>query len=259
MPYPFENIRASAWQADVYRKKLLHVTSVMPEFFRVMAVAFTSIEHKNLYGMPRGIRQDLGVETSLKLLLVACFNDRLISANASPKVVLEKLRVLTLLWYAMGTNLNACLFFGYYFYAQHSNALYVVKNLLSQIEFLVDVAKAPREDADIAQLFNEQSAHAWYRSVAGMGDKLSDVYVQDGDFTRTDLPRPGYQLHFKKSGAYDLRAPMFLEAADVESPLVNQGKVIVSCPQCHQKCRVTHFSHIEVSCPTCQQKWQQRT
>ena len=208
MPYPFENIRASVWQSDVYQKKLPHVTSVMPEFFRVMAVAFTSIDQKNLYGMPRGIRQDLGVETSLKLLLVACFNDRLIAANESPKVVLEKLRVLVLLWYAMGANLNACLFFGYYFYAQHSNALYVVKNLLGQIEFLVDVAKASREDADVARLFDEQSSKVWYRSTAGIGDKLRDVYVPDGDFTRTDLPRPGYQLHFKKSGIYDLRAPI---------------------------------------------------
>jgi hypothetical protein len=259
MSYPFENIRASVWQTEVYQKKLPHVVSAMPEFFRVMAVAYTSIDHKNLYGMPRGIRQDLGVETSLKLLLVACFNDRLISANASPKTVLEKLRVLTLLWYAMGANLNACLFFGYYFYAQHSNALYVVKNLLGQIEFLVDVAKVAREDDDIARLFDEQSSKAWYRSASGIGDKLRDVYLPEGDFTRTDLPRPGYQLHFKKSGQYDLRAPMFIEAASVEAPLINQGKVIVACPKCGQKCRVTLFAHIEVSCPTCQKKWSQRT
>jgi hypothetical protein len=259
MPYPFENIRASVWQSDVYQKKLPHVTSVMPEFFRVMTVAFTSIGQKNLYGMPRGIRQDLGVETSLKLLLVACFNDRLITANESPKLLLEKLRVLVLLWFAMGANLNACLFFGYYFYAQHSNALYVVKNLLGQIDFLVDVAKASREDADVHRLFGEQSSKVWYRSAAGIGDKLRDVYVPDGDFTRTDLPRPGYQLHFKKSGFYDLRAPMFIDASDVEAPLINQGKVIVSCPKCKQKCRVTLFAHIEVSCPMCQKTWAQRT
>jgi hypothetical protein len=259
MRYPFENIKASAWQSDVYKKKLPHVTSVMPEFFRVMAVAYTSVDQKNLYGMPRGIRQDLGVETSLKLLLVACFNDRLIAANESSRSVLEKLRVLALLWYAMGANLNACLFFGYYFYAQHSNALYVVKNLIGQIEFLVDVAKVHREDGDAALLFKEQSSRAWYRSTTGLGDKLRDVYVEDGDFTRTDLPRPGYQFHFKKSGIYDIRAPMFIDAADVESPLVNQGKVIVSCPKCLQKCRVTLFAHIEVSCPTCKQTWSQRT
>ena len=259
MSYPFETFKASPWQADVYKRKLPHVTAVMPEFFRVMTVAYTSIDQKNLYGMPRGIRQDLGFETSLKLLLIACCNDRLIASNESPKAVLDKLRVLTLLWYAIGANLNACLFFGYYFYAQHSHALYEVKTLLNQIEFLVDVAKQPNQDADIALLLEGLNASSWYRSASGIGDKLHDVFVGEGDFTRTDLPRPGYQLHFKKSGAYDLRAPMFLEAADVESPLVNQGKVIVSCPQCHQKCRVTHFSHIEVSCPTCQQKWQQRT
>lgn len=259
MSYPFENITASAWQADIYKKKLPSITSVMPEFFRVMAVAYTSVDQKNLYGMPSGIRQDLGLETSLKLLLVACFNDRWITAYESPKSVLEKLRVLTLLWYAMGANLNACLFFGYYFYAQHSNALYVIKNLLSQTEFLGDLAKPPREAADASMLFNELTASSWYRSTTGLGDKLHDVFVQFGDFTRVDLPRPGYQFHFKKSGNYDIRAPMFIDAANVEEPLVNDGKVIVSCPKCLQKCRVIIFAHIEISCPRCKQRWTQRT
>ena len=107
MTYPFENFRATQKQTDFIQKKIPHVASVMPEFFRVMVVAYTSIDQKNLYGMPRGIRQDLGVETSLKLLLIACSNDRLIAANESAKSVLEKLRVLTLLWYANGANLNA--------------------------------------------------------------------------------------------------------------------------------------------------------
>ena len=259
MSYPFENFKATQKQTELIQKKLPHVASVMPEFFRVMVVAYTSIDQKNLYGMPRGIRQDLGVETSLKLLLIACCNDRLIAANESAKSVLEKLRVLTLLWYAMGANLNACLFFGYYFYTQHSNALYLVKSILQQNEFLVDVSQSQDETSEVASLFKAMRSSAWYKSVAGLGDKLSTAYVQDGDYTRTDLPRPGYQVHFKKTGLYDLRVPMFLDPSEVEAPVTNQGKVIVSCPSCHQKCRGPLFAHIEVVCPTCKQKWLQRT
>jgi hypothetical protein len=259
MSYPFENFRATQKQTDLIQKKLPHVASVMPEFFRVMVVAYTSIDQKNLYGMPRGIRQDLGVETSLKLLLIACCNDRLIAANESAKSVLEKLRVLTLLWYGKGANLNACLFFGYYFYTQHSNALYLVKSILQQNEFLVDVSQSHDDASEVALHFKEQRSTAWYKSMAGLGDKLSTAYVQDGDYTRTDLPRPGYQVHFKKSGLFDLRVPMFLDPSEVETPVVQQGKVIVSCPKCHQKCRGPLFPHIEVACPTCKQKWSQRT
>ncbi len=259
MSYPFENFKATQKQTELIQKKLPHVASVMPEFFRVMVVAYTSIDQKNLYGMPRGIRQDLGVETSLKLLLIACCNDRLIAANESAKSVLEKLRVLTLLWYATGANLNACLFFGYYFYTQHSNALYLVKSILQQNEFLVDVSQSQDETSEVALLFKALRSKAWYKSVAGLGDKLSTAYVQDGDYTRTDLPRPGYQVHFKKTGLYDLRVPMFLDPSEVEAPVTNQGKVIVSCPSCHQKCRGPLFAHIEVVCPTCKQKWLQRT
>ncbi len=259
MSYPFENFRATQKQTEFIQKKLPHVASVMPEFFRVMVVAYTSIDQKNLYGMPRGIRQDLGVETSLKLLLIACCNDRIIAANEPAKSVLEKLRVLTLLWYAVGANLNACLFFGYYFYTQHSNALYLVKSILQQNEFLVDASQCSNDTSESALLFKQLRSGAWYKSATGLGDKLSSAYVQEGDYTRADLPRPGYQVHFKKSSLFDLRVPMFLDQAEVEVPVINQGKVIVSCPKCHQKCRGPLFAHIEVACPTCQQKWSQRT
>jgi hypothetical protein len=259
MSYPFENFRATQKQTEFIQKKLPHVTSVMPEFFRVMVVAYTSIDQKNLYGMPRGIRQDLGVETSLKLLLIACCNDRLITSNESAKSVLEKLRVLTLLWYAKGANLNACLFFGYYFYTQHSNALYLVKSILQHNEFLVDASQHHNETSESALLIKELRSSAWYKSAVGLGDKLSTAYVQDGDYTRTDLPRPGYQVHFKKTGLFDLRVPMFLDHSEVEAPVINQGKVIVSCPKCRQKCRGPLFAHIEVACPSCQHKWSQRT
>jgi hypothetical protein len=259
MPFPFENFKATERQSSVFKKNLPHVVAAMPEFFRVMVVAHTSIDHKNLYGMPSGIRQDLGVETSLRLLLIACCQDRLIATNESAKSAIEKLRVLTLLWYSMGANLNACLFFGYYFYAQHSNALYVVKNILSQNEFLVDVIQKNSETSDAALLLKDMRSSAWYRSASGIGDKLSDVHIQEGDFTRADLPKPGYQIHFKKSGVYDIRAPIFLEPSEVEAPVISQGKVIVSCPKCGQKCRGPLFAHIEVACPTCKQKWSQRT
>jgi hypothetical protein len=259
MSYPFENFKATEKQTAFIQKKLPHVASVMPEFFRVMVVAYTSIDQKNLYGMPRGIRQDLGVETSLKLLLIACCNDRLIASNESAKSVLEKLRVLTLLWLAKGANLNACLFFGYYFYTQHSNALYLIKNILQHNEFLVDASQHHHETSESALVFKELRSGAWYKSVTGLGDKLSTAYVQDGDYTRTDLPRPGYQVHFKKTGLFDLRVPMFLDLSEVEAPVINQGKVIVSCPKCRQKCRGPLFAHIEVACPSCQQKWSQRT
>jgi hypothetical protein len=259
MSYPFENFRATKNQTEFIQKKLPHVASVMPEFFRVMVVAYTSIDQKNFYGMPRGIRQDLGFETSLKLLLIACCNDGLIATHDLAKSALEKLRVLVLLWYGMGANLNACLFFGYYFYTQHSNALYLVKSILEQNEFLVDVSPSDHAASEQALLMNDLRSITWYKSASGLGDKLSTAYVQDGDYTRTDLPRPGYQVHFKKSGVYDIRIPMFLDPAEVETPLVSQGKVVVSCPKCQQKCRGPFFAHIEVSCPTCKQTWAQRT
>ncbi len=259
MAYPFENIRTTEQQVQTLKQKLPQVAAAMPEFFRVMVVAYTSIDQKNLYGMPRGIRQDLGLETSLKLLLIACANDRLIAANEPAKSVIDKLRVLTLLWYAMGGSLNACLFFGYYFYAHQSNALYVVKSILGQNELLVDVGSHRTIDPEVSLLFQQMRSSAWYRSSAGLGDKLSDVYVHEGDFIRTDLPSPGYQVHFRKTGLYDIRVPMFLDHAEVEVPVVTQGKVIVTCPQCHQKCRGPLFAHIEVVCPACKKKWVQRT
>lgn len=259
MQYPFENFRAAEQQASLIDKKFPQVAAAMPEFFRVMAVAHTSIEQKNLYGRPGGIRQDLGVETSLKLLLIACCNDRIITAHEAAKSVIEKLRVLTLLNYAKSANLKACLFFGYYFYEQHSNALYVVKSILAQNELLVDVNQSKEEVAERTSLFKGLRSCAWFRSQSGIGDKLSNVFIADEDFSRTDLPHPGYQIHFRKSGKYDLRAPVFLDVTEVEVPLVNQGKVIVSCPKCAQKCRGPLYAQIEVTCPTCKQTWRQQT
>jgi len=209
MQYPFENFRATDQQNSLLDKKFLQVAAVMPEFFRGMAVAHTSIDQKNLYGRPGGIRQDLGVETSLRLLLIACCNDHLITSNESARSVIEKLRVLTLLYYAKTANLKACLFFGYYFYEQHANAQYVVKNILAHNDFLVGLNQNNHEISERTALLNELRPHAWFRSQGGIGDKLSSIFISDADFIRTDLPRPGFQIHFKKSGLYDIRAPIF--------------------------------------------------
>ena len=259
MAYPFENFRATEQQAHLLSNKLPQVAAAMPEFFRVMAVAYTSIDQKNLYGRPAGIRQDLGVETSLKLLLIACCNDRIMSSVEPVKAVIEKLRVLTLLYFAKTQNLKACLFFGYYFYLQHANAQYVVKNILLNNDLLVEVNSNADEISERTALFKQLHSQAWFRSQTGIGDKLSNVFISEGDFTRTDLPRPGFQIHFKKSGLYDIRAPIFLDITEVETPSVNQGKVIVSCPQCGQKCRGPLFVEIEVTCPTCKRRWIQKT
>ena len=123
----------------------------------------------------------------------------------------------------------------------------------------MDVSQSQSDTSESALLFKELRSSAWYKSGAGLGDKLSTAYVQDGDDTRTDLPRPGFQVHLKKTGQFDLRVPMFLDPAEVEVPVINQGKVIVSCPKCQQKCRGPLFVHIEVACPICKQKWSQRT
>jgi hypothetical protein len=259
MQYPFENFRATEQQASLLDQKFLQVAAAMPEFFRGMAVAHTSIDQKNLYGRPGGIRQDLGVETSLKLLLIACCNDRLITSHESAKSVIEKLRVLTLLYYAKTANLKACLFFGYYFYEQHANAQYVVKNILAHNDVLVGQNQNNHDVSERTSLLKSLRPHAWFRSQSGIGDKLSQLFISDGDFTRTDLPHPGFQIHFRKSGVYDIRAPIFLEATEVEVPQISPGKVIVSCPQCGQKCRGPLFASIEVTCPTCKRMWRQQT
>lgn len=259
MAYPFESHRISATQADAFRKTLPHVWDTMPEFTRALGIAYKSIEQKNLYGQPLGIRQDLGIDTSLKLLVIACFNDRLIAANEPAASVAEKLRALMLAWYGVHQSLQASLFFVYYFYTLQATAMYVLKDLLQQVQFVVDVEAGTRAEALALDVLQPSHSTHWYRSAAGIGDKLGAVFVSDGDYTKADLPRPGYTLHFKKSHQYDLRAPMFLQGADVEQPAVDQGKVIMSCPRCGQKCRGPVFAHLEVKCPKCAQVWQQRT
>jgi hypothetical protein len=259
MDYPFANTLAKPNAAGVFKKKLPHIEAALPEFFRVLAIANQSIAQRNMFGMPQGIRQDLGVDTALKLLLVACFQDRLINAQHTPTAVADVLRKLVLQWYALGNALQSCLFFGYYFYTLQSQALYVIQDLLQQIGVLVDPDQAVTQDADVLNLLAPTHSNRWYTSSRGVGDKLFAIIIPTQDATRTDLPRPGYLIHFKKTGAFDLRAPLFVPLTDVEEPTLQNNKIIARCPRCSQKCRGTVFDHIEITCPACQQHWKQWT
>jgi hypothetical protein len=102
-------------------------------------------------------------------------------------------------------------------------------------------------------------SNRWYTCSRGIGDKMFAIIIQPQDTTRTDLPRPGYQIHFKKTGAIDLRAPLFVPVTDVQDSVVQNSKIITSCPRCSQKCRGTVFDHIEITCPECGQQWKQWT
>ncbi len=259
MDYPFANTLAKPNAGLLFKKKMPHVEATLPEFFRVLAIANQSIAQRNIFGMPQGIRQDLGVDTALKLLLVACFQDRLINGQHTPVAVADVLRKLVLQWYTLGHSLQSCLFFGYYFYTLQSQALYVVKDLMQQMGVVVDPDQAVTQDADVLNLLAPTHSNRWYTANRGIGDKLFAITIQPQDYTRTDLPRPGYHIHFKKTGAIDLRAPLFVPVTDVEEPVVQNGKIITACPRCSQKCRGTVFDHIEITCPTCGQHWKQWT
>ena len=151
------------------------------------------------------------------------------------------------------------MFFGYYFYALQSQALYVLKDISQQISLLVDPEQALTQDPQVQSLLAPTHSNRWYTSSHGVGDKLFAILIQPQDATRTDLPRPGYHIHFKKTWAFDLRAPLFLPLAEVEEPLIQNNKIITSCPRCAQKCRGTAFDHLEITCPACQQHWKQWT
>jgi hypothetical protein len=98
----------------------------------------------------------------------------------------------------------------------------------------------------------------WYKSVDGVGDKLSTIFLETADLATVDAQVSGFQVHFKKSNQYDLRAPLFIRADAIEIPEVLNDKVTVRCPHCRQKCRGNYFRHIEITCPKCQGHWSQR-
>ena len=259
MNYPFEKVRPDAKQQQAFQKSWPQVSAALGEFFRVTAVASVSVQQKDIFGNPQGIRRDLGVEDSLKMLILAGFNDGIFTAQTQRTEIMDLLRQLSLTWYTFGLGLKSCVYLGYYFYEQHATALHAVENLRDQIEFLASVrGQGAAADAGAAALGCSHSKR-WYRAREGIGDKRHGIFIAYGDFTKTDLPRPGYQIHFKKTKLYDLRAPFFVEGKDVEQPLIQHDKITASCPQCGQKCRGKLFAFIEIKCPTCSTVWQQKT
>jgi hypothetical protein len=257
--YPFEHIRAQPQELALFKKALPSVSTAMPEFFRTMDIANKSIEQKNMFGNPLGIRQDLGFENSLKVLLIACFNDRLLTDGDTAIKAIDVFRALTLKWYAFGNKLDSCLYFGYFAYSWHTHAVALFNGYLKQSEFLAGGAKSRLSDPEIAKLLPPTYSKAWYKTSHGIGDKLHPILIADSDVTKTGLPRPGYQVHFRNSNQFDLRAPTFIEIDQVETPLIRDAKVIVSCPSCTQKCRGNLFKQIEITCPSCKTTWKQFT
>ncbi|MEN9712745.1 MAG: hypothetical protein RLY90_1006, partial [Pseudomonadota bacterium] len=112
MIYPFQSYKVSPAYKKSFLEELPQVSSALPEFFRATTVASQSVQQRDIFGNPRGIRQDAGVDDSLKLLLLACFNDGLLSEQAKPVQVLDLVRQLSLLWYSFGNKIDSCIFLG---------------------------------------------------------------------------------------------------------------------------------------------------
>ena len=257
MAYPFESVRAPAKDQEAFMRGLPNVSGALPEYFRALSVAYLSIEQKNLYNQPQGIRQSTGLTSSLNLLLVAMVTDRLVSASAPINIWMDTLRLLVLRWYTFGHDLNACLYFGYYYYTHKSVAEHEVKGQVEAIRFLVDENSRASDDPRVDAWLARPNSMRWYVAETHVGDKLHPLIVQKGDFARIDLPRPGYQITFKASRQYDLRVPISLSDSEIERPLVREGKAVMGCPNCGQKCRVSVFPQMQITCPKCKQVWAQ--
>ena len=255
MNYPFERVSAKAQDKDRFERHLPHVSQAMVEFFRASAIAQQSVQQRNMFGGPQGIRRDLGFDDALKLLLIACYNDRLMTSSIAPLALADLVRQLALRWYSFGHSLDAALFIGYYLFTQQSQAIYTLRDLKNQVEFVSNTGAAQIHD-DIAPMLSPMFSHNWFKASGGLGDKRSNIFVAEGDYTRVDLPTPGIQVHFKKTQAYDLRAPLFIHPDWVEEPSVANGKVTASCPECGQKCRGPAFAFLEITCPKCRTVWQ---
>ena len=257
MEYPFENYRSSNRDKEAFIQLMPNVSAAMPEYFRALAVAYQSIEQKNMFNQPQGVRQTTGLTSSLNLLLIAMVNDKAVSANASLADFIDTLRILVLKWYSFGNDLKSCLYFGYYYYTHKSSSEHEVKQQLEAVRFLVDENARASEDPRILQLLRPPNSDHWYAGENIIGDKLNNIIVQKGDFARVGLPRPAYQISFKASQMYDLRAPITLTDAELETPQITGDKAIVSCPKCSQKCRISVFKRMEITCPKCKQVWTQ--
>ncbi len=259
MEYPFEKYRSTSRDKETFLKLLPNVSAALPEYFRALSVAHHSIEQKNMFNQPQGIHQSTGLTSSLNLLLVAMVNDRVISVNAELVKFIDAVRILVLKWYSFGNDLKACVYFGYYYYTHKSASEHEVRQQLDAIRFLVDESSRVSQDPIILQLMKPPNSRRWFAAESHIGDKLYPLTVQAGDFARVDLPRPAYQVSFKASQMFDLRVPITLTVQELERPQISQGKAIVSCPACGQKCRIDVYKRMEIKCPTCQQVWTQST
>jgi len=259
MEYPFEKYRSTSRDKETFLKLLPNVSAALPEYFRALSVAHHSIEQKNMFNQPQGIHQSTGLTSSLNLLLVAMVNDRVIGVNAELVKFIDALRILVLKWYSFGNDLKACVYFGYYYYTHKSASEHEVRQQLDAIRFLVDESSRVSQDPSILQLMKPPNSRRWFAAESHIGDKLYPLTVQAGDFARVDLPRPAYQVSFKASQMFDLRVPITLTVQELERPQISQGKAIVSCPACGQKCRIDVYKRMEIKCPTCQQVWTQST
>jgi hypothetical protein len=259
MEYPFEKYRSTSRDKETFLKLLPNVSVALPEYFRALSVAHHSIEQKNMFNQPQGIHQSTGLTSSLNLLLVAMVNDRVIGVNAELVKFIDALRILVLKWYSFGNDLKACVYFGYYYYTHKSASEHEVRQQLDAIRFLVDESSRVSQDPSILQLMKPPNSRRWFAAESHIGDKLYPLTVQAGDFARVDLPRPAYQVSFKASQMFDLRVPITLTVQELERPQISQGKAIVSCPACGQKCRIDVYKRMEIKCPTCQQVWTQLT
>jgi len=259
MEYPFEKYRSTSRDKEAFLNLLPNVSAALPEYFRALSVAHHSIEQKNMFNQPQGIRQSTGLTSSLNLLLVAMVNDRVIGVNADLVKFIDALRILVLKWYSFGNDLKACVYFGYCYYTLKSASEHEVRQQLDAIRFLVDESSRVSEDTGILQLMKPPNSRRWYAAESHIGDKLYPLTVQAGDFARVDLPRPAYQVSFKASQLFDLRVPITLTDQELERPQISHGKAIVSCPSCGQKCRIDVYKRMEIKCPTCRQVWTQST
>jgi hypothetical protein len=258
MPYPFETLKTDTSDLPLFKAKLPQVTSAVQELFRAMNVAYRSIEQRDIFGNYGGLRRDNGFETALNLMWVAMINDRVIASGAKPAEFVNKLRLICLRWYEFGNHLDACLFFGYFFYLFQSQTKFIVRDQVQDLKMFIDNANQTNSDPTIQKLLKPSHSSSWYQTEEGIGDKLNPIFIANSDLLRVELPLPGYQITFQKSYLYDLRAPNFISRDQIEIPTKSDGRVIISCPKCGQKCRGKIFSLLEMTCPKCQQAWVQR-
>jgi hypothetical protein len=223
-----------------------------PELFRSMSIASQSLSTVDFFGNPQGVRRDNGFEQALSSVLAASIADHVTTLNASILDQLNTLRMIVLKWAQLTRQEESLSYFGYIFYRFHKYS----RALVSQkLKYLTDVAVI--NEHSLAHYFVPNPLRAWYLSQLGVADKLSDDFFEFEDADRLAAPASGYGLHFKKSNRYNLKLPFSLLDTEIETPVQSNGKMVTSCPHCHQKCRVSLFENMQISCPKCQSTWLQ--